>query len=126
VIGNPDATNDEAETALAALTAAKAGLQAASAEAVSKASLPKVKVTKVAITGTAKVGAKLRAKVSGKTSGTEVSYSWYRGATKIAGADGAAYKLTKADKGKKIRVKVKLTKSGFKATAKVSAARKVR
>lgn len=79
------------------------------------------------ISGTAKVGKKLTAKAGTWGPGTvKLTYQWYRGSSKITGATKKTYTLKKADKGKKITVKVKGTKSGYtsatkssKATAKV-------
>jgi hypothetical protein len=57
----------------------------------------------------------------------KLTYQWYRGSAKIKGATKKAYTLKKADKGKRITVKVKGVKSGYgsvtkasKATAKVA------
>jgi hypothetical protein len=57
-----------------------------------------------------------------------LTYQWYRGSTAIKGATKKTYKLTAADKGKTVKVKVTGAKSGFttvsktsKATAKVKA-----
>ena len=79
------------------------------------------------IKGTAKVGKKLTAKAgSWKPTGVKLTYQWYRNGKKIAKATKSAYTLKAADKGTKITVKVKGTKSGYtsatltsQATAKV-------
>jgi hypothetical protein len=143
VLANPAATQAEADAAFAELEAARAALvsesskpipaqasqaaggPAASAAAPATGKVVTAKVAKVAVTGKAKVGSKLKAKLSGKTPGAKVSYTWYRGAKKVASAKSATYKVSKADKGKKIRVKVRIAKSGFKTSFKVSTARKV-
>jgi hypothetical protein len=80
------------------------------------------------ISGKAKVGKKLTAKPGTWGPGTvKLTYQWYRGSAKIKGATKKAYTLKKADKGKRITVKVKGVKSGYgsvtkasKATAKVA------
>jgi hypothetical protein len=74
------------------------------------------------------VGKKLTAKAgSWKPAKVKLSYQWYRGGKKIAKATKSTYKLAKADKGKRITVKVTGKKSGYttvtktsKATAKVT------
>ncbi len=43
---------------------------------------------------------------------TKVSYQWLRGGKKIKKATGRAYRLTKADRGKKISCKITLTPAG--------------
>ncbi|WP_298131782.1 hypothetical protein [Micropruina sp.] len=74
------------------------------------------------ISGTAKVGKKLTAKPgTWKPSGTKLSYQWYRNSTKISGATKSTYKLVKADKKKKITVKVTGKKDGYANTTKTSA-----
>lgn len=49
-----------------------------------------------------------------------LSYQWFRGAKKIKGATKKKYKVTKADKGKKLRVKVTGSKGGYTTTSKTS------
>ncbi|MEU5099302.1 hypothetical protein [Streptomyces sp. NPDC020996] len=66
------------------------------------------------LTGTAKVGSTLTAKNgSWSVKPTAYSYQWYRGSTAISGATSATYKLTSADKGRKIKVRVKGTRTSF-------------
>ncbi|MDR0482631.1 MAG: hypothetical protein LBH13_05680 [Cellulomonadaceae bacterium] len=68
------------------------------------------------IRGTSKVGRTLTA-VNPKVSPTPttVKYRWYVGGTKVTGAKGvrSTYKVRKADKGKKITVKVTVSKAGY-------------
>jgi hypothetical protein len=87
----------------------------------------KVKVGTVAIKGKVKVGRTLKATVKGATSGATVTYRWLRGGKAIKGATKATYKLTAKDRGKRISVRITLTKSGYtkavkttKKTAKVA------
>jgi hypothetical protein len=70
----------------------------------------------------------LKANVNTKkwTTGTTLTYQWYRGGKKISGATNATYKLTTKDKKKKITVKVTGKKAGYttktiasKATGKI-------
>lgn len=42
----------------------------------------------------------------------KLSYQWYRGSKKIKGATKSKYKVTRADRGKKLRVKVTAKRSG--------------
>jgi hypothetical protein len=88
---------------------------------VGKKSLTKTPAPK--ITGTAKVGKTLKAKAgTWKPSKVKLSYQWYRGDKKIKKATKSTYKLTKSDKGKKIKVKVTGKKSGYKTVTKTSKA----
>ncbi|MBK7819591.1 MAG: hypothetical protein IPJ61_00580 [Tessaracoccus sp.] len=100
----------------------------ASASKVSK-STTAVKVGKLTatpvpkITGTAKVGKTLKAKAGKwKPATVELSYQWQRDGKKIKGATKSSYKLAKADKGRKITVKVKGSESGFTSVTKTSKA----
>ncbi|MDR1293369.1 MAG: FIVAR domain-containing protein, partial [Bifidobacteriaceae bacterium] len=112
---NPAATPAEVQAALTALSKAVAGLVPAPAT---------VKAGTVKITGTAKVGKTLKAKVAKWTSGTAYSYRWYAGSKVIKNATSASLKITKALKGKKIKVRVTGTKSGLVSTIKTSKATK--
>ncbi|MDQ2623608.1 MAG: hypothetical protein M3Y20_00465 [Actinomycetota bacterium] len=47
----------------------------------------------------------------------KLSYQWYRGSKKIKGATKSKYKVTKADRGKKLRVKVTAKRSGAPKTS---------
>ncbi len=73
------------------------------------------------ISGTTKVGKKLKAKAgTWKPSGVKLSYQWYRGSSKIPGATKSSYKLTSKDKGKKLKVRVTGSKSGYLSVGKTS------
>jgi hypothetical protein len=81
---------------------------------------------KPTISGTAQVGKKLTANPGAwKPSSAKLSYQWYRGSSKIAGATEKTYTPTKADKGRTVKVKVTAKKSGYTTTSKFSATRKV-
>lgn len=87
---------------------------------VSKATA-KVAVAKTpTISGTAKVGKKLTAKTGTWTAGTTFSYRWYANGTAISKATKSTFTLTKAQKGKRITVKVTGTKSGYATVTKTS------
>jgi hypothetical protein len=70
----------------------------------------------VTVTGTFKSGKKVKATiVNAQVAGVKYSYQWLRNGKAIKGATKASYKLTKADKGKKISVKVIGKRDGFTA-----------
>jgi Leucine-rich repeat (LRR) protein len=79
------------------------------------------------ILGKAKVKKTLTAKIGAWSPAPDVvTYQWYRSGKAIKNATKASYKLVKADKGKKITVKVAVSKVGYatrvvvsKSTAKV-------
>lgn len=74
------------------------------------------------ITGTAKVGRKLKA-VPGtwEPAPDTFSYKWYRNGTTIKGATAKTYTLKKADKGKRISVKVTAKGDGLETLSVMSA-----
>ena len=77
------------------------------------------------ITGTVKIGKRLTAKPgTWKPSGVKLSYQWLRSGKAIKGATKAVYKLARADKGKKITVKVTGKKAGYTSKSVVSKATK--
>ena len=81
---------------------------------------------KPTISGTAKVGKNLTAKVKAWNPVAKFTYQWYANGTAIQGATKSTWKLAKAQKGKKITVKVTGSRADYarvsltsKATAKV-------
>jgi hypothetical protein len=76
------------------------------------------------ITGTAKVGKKLKAKPGAWSPKAKYTYQWYANGKAIKGANKATLTLKKAQKGKKITVKVTAKKSGYNAVTKTSKATK--
>jgi hypothetical protein len=74
------------------------------------------------VSGKAKVGRTLavRPGVWGP-SGVVLTYQWLRNGKKITGATGASYLVVKADKGKKLTVKVTGTLTGYTTLTKTSA-----
>ena len=73
------------------------------------------------LSGNAKVGKKLTVKAgTWKPAGVTVSYQWYRSGKAIKSANKASYKIVKADKGKKISVKVTGMKAGYTTVVKAS------
>jgi hypothetical protein len=76
------------------------------------------------VTGIAAVGLTLTAKRGSWTAGTAFSYAWYANGVYISGTFGAThstFKLTSAQKGKQISVKVIGTKSGYATATRISA-----
>ncbi|QXT63618.1 hypothetical protein [Tessaracoccus palaemonis] len=65
------------------------------------------------ISGTTKVGSKLTAKAGSWTSGTKLSYQWYRDGKKLNGYTKSTFTLTKYSKGKKLSVHVTGKKAGY-------------
>lgn len=57
---------------------------------------------------------------------TKVSYRWLRNGSPIKGATSSKYKLKKADKRKKVSVRVTVSRSGYKAVSYTSSSQKVR
>ena len=77
------------------------------------------------IGGTAKVGKALKAKAGKWRPATvKLGYQWQRNGKKIKGATKSSYKLVKADKGKRITVKVTGSKAGYTSVTKTSKATK--
>jgi hypothetical protein len=73
------------------------------------------------ITGTTRVGKKLTAVPGTWTPApTKFSYRWYRNGHAISGATSVTYKLKKADKGKRISVKVTASGAGLETLARTS------
>ncbi|MFT3888599.1 MAG: hypothetical protein QM713_10610 [Arachnia sp.] len=74
------------------------------------------------ISGSAKVGKKLTAKPgTWKPSGVSLSYQWLRDGKAIKGATKSTYTVTTSDKGKKLSVQVKGSKSGYTTVTRTSA-----
>ncbi|GAA1996334.1 hypothetical protein [Microbacterium pumilum] len=73
------------------------------------------------ISGTVAVGGTLTVKPGTWTSGTALTYQWYSGSTAITGATAKTYKLTSAQAGKQISVKVTGKLAGYTTVAKTSA-----
>lgn len=73
---------------------------------------------KVTIAGRAIVGKSLTVRLVGSWSPkpTKVTYRWYRGGRLIKGATKPTFKVTKADRGKRITVKVTAARTGYVTT----------
>jgi peptidoglycan hydrolase-like protein with peptidoglycan-binding domain len=93
---------------------------------VSRYSVTTAKVAKLAwaaspeptLSGTAQAGKTLTVKAGTWAPAPKLTYHWYRGTKAIKGATKSSYKLTSADKGKVITVKVTAAKSGYSTTTK--------
>ncbi|MDN6487037.1 MAG: hypothetical protein L0K34_06080, partial [Ancrocorticia sp.] len=90
------------------VTGAKDGYTSISATSAStsKIATATLKTATPEISGTAKFGQTLSAKPGTWTSNTKFAFQWYRNGKAISGAKSAKYKLTAADSGKQITVKV--------------------
>lgn len=91
--------------------------------AITKASF---RTVEVGLAGTARVGRELRAKVSTQPAAGRVSYTWVRGGREIAGARGATYRLRPADRGKRVWVRVTVSRAHHVTVTKASGKRMVR
>ncbi|MFO6462626.1 MULTISPECIES: hypothetical protein [unclassified Aeromicrobium] len=106
-------------------TAGAARVQSVSATRAVSAGVISVK-RKPTIAGKVKAGARVKAN-TGRwgTTGVKVRYRWMRGSKAIPGATKASYRLTKADRGKSIRVRVTISKPGYTTRNLLTKARKV-
>jgi hypothetical protein len=87
-------------------------------KAFSKAPTPKLR-------GKAQTGAVLKVRTGRWTASPRLSYQWYRSGQAIKGATAKTYRLTQADQGKRITVKVSAKRAGYKPTTKTAKAVKV-
>ncbi len=79
--------------------------------------------TKAKVAGKAKVGKKLTArKPVVSVASPSYTYRWYAGGKTIKGATKSTYTIKKANKGKKIKVKVTVKKAGYSTATSTSAA----
>jgi hypothetical protein len=90
----------------------------AATAAVGSATLP---AGSAAVTGSAQVGQRLNAAVTGWDSSVSVTYQWLRSGTPIAGATGASYAVPVADLGAPISVRATGAKAGFSTVSVTSA-----
>ncbi len=120
---------DAGTTITVTVTATRSGYTKASATSKAKAvALYNTKKPKIASKPAAKVGKTLKvSKGTWKSKPKSYSYQWYRGTKAIKGATKSSYKVTKADRGKKIRVKVTAKRTGYpKAAVYTSYTKKVK
>lgn len=105
------------------VTGTKAGYAtlASTSAATAKIANGTLKGGTLKLSGTIKVGSKLSVSAGTWTSGTKLTYQWYRNGSKISQATASSYTLTAADSGKEISVKVTGSKTGYdKATKSVA------
>jgi len=81
--------------------------------------------TKPLARGTVKVGQKLRAKPGTWTAGTTFRYQWYAAGKKIPGATKSSFRVTKAQRGKLMRVRVTGYKPKYELRSMYSAPAKI-
>ncbi|MDN6486739.1 MAG: Ltp family lipoprotein, partial [Ancrocorticia sp.] len=86
----------------------------------SKVAKGTLKSGKPSISGTVRVGKTVTAKTGTWSSGTKLTYQWYRNGKVISGAKSAKYKVKTADIGKRLTVKVTGTKAGYNKVARTS------
>jgi len=116
---------DATSTIRVAVTGAKAGFGTVvktSGATGAVAALGKITAGKPKITGTARAGKTVKASPgSWGPGGVKLSYRWYRGSKAISGATKSSYKLTSADRGHTVSVKITGSRTGYtSATAKAS------
>ncbi|MBE7325685.1 hypothetical protein IEQ44_13615 [Nocardioides sp. Y6] len=81
----------------------------------------------VKVVGKARVGQKLKARTPGwGPKPVKIRFQWLRNGKAIKGAKKKAYKIKKADRGKKLKVRVTVKKPMFATVTKTSKGRKVR
>jgi hypothetical protein len=104
------------------VTGSKSGYNSASRTSGKTAKIAKATLTAATpkIGGTAKYGSTLTAKVGTWTSGTAFKFQWLRNGSAIARATSSTYRLTSADVGKQISVKVTGSKSGYNSASRTS------
>jgi hypothetical protein len=90
---------------------------------VAKATFRALRVT---LAGTPRVGSVLRAKVAVQPAAPDRTYRWFRAGKAIPGARGAAYRLTQADRGKRVWAQVTVTRPHHAPLTRTSATKQVR
>jgi len=95
------------------------GLVAASvvSKGTAAVALGTLKVGKVGLSGTAKVGKKLAATVSGWPAGTRLSYRWLVDGKVVAGATSASFTVRGADRGHRVQAQARGTATGYATSA---------
>jgi len=74
------------------------------------------------ISGSAAVGATLRAVARGATKGAAVSYTWFADGRAIPGARGSTYTLTASQRGRRITVRTTVSHVGYTPVSRTSGA----
>ena len=108
------------------VTGRLAGYTTLAKHSSSKTVLRKLAPATPKIAGTVKVGSTVKASAgSWKPAPVSLRYQWLRNGSAITGATRANYKITSADAGKKLTVRVTGSKRGYEAAAKTSGAKAV-
>lgn len=81
---------------------------------------------RVVLAGKPRVGRVLAVKTRIRPGTNKIRYSWFRGSKRIKGAKGRTYRLTRADRGKKVHVKVIARKKGYETLVKRTRKKRVR
>ncbi|MEB4614502.1 excalibur calcium-binding domain-containing protein, partial [Leucobacter sp. M11] len=116
---------DSATRLTVRVTGTKSGYVTASAISAQKTVLRTLAGATPKLSGTARSGQTLKAAVGTWTAGTTLKTQWLRNGAPIAGATGASYRLTNADSGTRVSVRVTGSRSGYATATKQSAARAV-
>lgn len=74
------------------------------------------------VTGSIKAGMALSATVSASPRASKVTFQWYRGSKRIAGATRSQYTTTSADVGKRLKVRATYLRSGYGSVTRYSTA----
>ncbi len=118
--------SDAGKTVSVKVTGTLAGYNTAPKTSAVKPVPLQMLMTKIpTIAGTVKVGQTLSAKPGAWTFDTAFKYQWLRGGKAISGATKSSYKLSAADAGTKVTVKVTGTKTGYTTASKTSAAKSI-
>lgn len=113
------------------VTAVKSGYSNGVASSLSTSAIApqlfKVASGSFTMTGKLRVGKILRTTVPTMSPTATVGYQWYRGSTAIKGATKSSYKIVRADRRRKLTVKVTFSKPGYKTiVAQKTTSRRVR
>lgn len=102
------------------VTGKKSGYLSVAKTSGSKAVPRVLKTAAPTISGTKQFGSTLTVNRGSWTASTKLTTQWLRNGAAIKGATGTTYKLTSADVGKKISVRVTGTKSGYSTASRTS------
>lgn len=120
--------DDRRKTLAVKVTGTKAGYKTTSktssqTKAVAAGAL---KTAKPSIFGKPKAGKTFKVTAGKWSKGTKLSYQWHANGKSIKGATKASYRVKKADRRKKISIKVTGKKSGYTTTSRTSSSVKIK
>jgi len=107
------------------VTVTKPGTSAKSAKSAHTKKVKRgafISVTEPIVAGSIKAGMALSATVGATPRASKVSFQWYRGTTRIAGATRSQYTTTSTDVGKRLKVRATYLRSGYGSVARFSPA----